>query len=118
MERLASEAQAILALESETVAGHNCKVLVMRRGANAGRWVQVLPVRVAAPLDAAPRLRQRLAMTPLGLAPPVWIDDAEFDITNHVRPLPADVGAGMACDDARAAGGSASARGNRDAVAS
>jgi diacylglycerol O-acyltransferase / wax synthase len=53
-----------------------------------------LRAHVAARLDAAPRLRQRLAPTPLGLAPPAWVDDAGFDVARHVRsasaPAPVD----------------------------
>jgi diacylglycerol O-acyltransferase / wax synthase len=40
---------------------------------------------VASRLDRVPRYRQRLAFVPLGLGRPVWVDDARFDIENHVR---------------------------------
>lgn len=36
-------------------------------------------------LQLAPRLRQVLHQAPLGFGPPVWADDAGFDIANHVR---------------------------------
>src|SRR5204862_2979091 len=36
-------------------------------------------------LHRAPRYRQRLAAVPLGLDDPVWVDDAHFDVTRHVR---------------------------------
>ena len=36
-------------------------------------------------LHLAPRLRQRLAFPPLGLGRPLWVDDPEFEITDHVR---------------------------------
>jgi diacylglycerol O-acyltransferase len=32
-----------------------------------------------------PRLRQRLAVPPLGLGTPFWVDDPEFELGNHVR---------------------------------
>ncbi|HVC06929.1 MAG TPA: wax ester/triacylglycerol synthase family O-acyltransferase [Solirubrobacterales bacterium] len=35
-------------------------------------------------LHLAPRLRQRLAFPPLGLGRPLWVDDPEFEITDHV----------------------------------
>lgn len=35
-------------------------------------------------ITAIPRLRQRLMNAPLGCGRPVWIDDAAFDISNHV----------------------------------
>jgi diacylglycerol O-acyltransferase / wax synthase len=41
-----------------------------------------------------PRLRQRLAVPPLRLGTPFWVDDPEFDLANHVRrvslPPPGD----------------------------
>jgi diacylglycerol O-acyltransferase len=39
---------------------------------------------VAARLHRAPRYRQRLAGVPLGLTNPTWVDDEDFDISNHV----------------------------------
>jgi hypothetical protein len=36
-------------------------------------------------LHQAPRLRQVLYRPRLGLGPPVWVDDARFDIRRHVR---------------------------------
>jgi diacylglycerol O-acyltransferase / wax synthase len=35
-------------------------------------------------LASVPRLRQRLVSTPLGLGPPIWVDDRHFDIARHV----------------------------------
>lgn len=44
-----------------------------------------------------PRLRQRIVAAPLGLDRPRWVDDPDFDITNHVSevrvPAPGDEGA-------------------------
>jgi WS/DGAT/MGAT family acyltransferase len=42
-------------------------------------------------LHRAPRYRQRLADVPLGLGDPVWVDDAAFDVCEHV--LRCDFGA-------------------------
>jgi diacylglycerol O-acyltransferase / wax synthase len=41
-----------------------------------------------------PRLRQRLAIPPLGLGTPFWVDDPEFDLGDHVQrqELPAPGG--------------------------
>jgi diacylglycerol O-acyltransferase / wax synthase len=36
---------------------------------------------------ALPRLRQRVAEVPFGLAPPEWIDDSQFDLDYHLRYL-------------------------------
>ncbi len=35
-------------------------------------------------LDAMPRYRQKLAFVPLALDTPVWVDDPDFDIHNHI----------------------------------
>ena len=34
-----------------------------------------------------PRLRQRVMPSPANLSPPVWVDDANFDIDMHVRGI-------------------------------
>ena len=34
------------------------------------------------------RLRQRILPLPLGLGRPIWVDDASFDLDQHVRALP------------------------------
>ncbi|HLF41147.1 MAG TPA: wax ester/triacylglycerol synthase domain-containing protein, partial [Acidimicrobiia bacterium] len=36
-------------------------------------------------IAAYPPLRQRVVRPPLGLAPPEWADDPEFDLDYHVR---------------------------------
>jgi diacylglycerol O-acyltransferase len=48
--------------------------------------------RVAAGVAQTPRARQRLAPTPLGLAPPAWVFDTDFEIGRHVRRVPATGG--------------------------
>ena len=49
------------------------------------------PARLRAGLEEAirvfPPLRQRVARPPLGLAPPQWADDPDFDIRYHLRRL-------------------------------
>ncbi len=43
-----------------------------------------LRAHVAERLPRFPRLRRRLASTPLGLANPAWVDDPDFDVARHV----------------------------------
>ena len=84
LERLSREDARILGLESGNVRGHTVKVFVVE-----GRHdVDAVRRHVAARLGAEPRLRQRLAPTPLRLAPPAWVDDPSFDLTWHVRARP------------------------------
>ncbi|MGZ4688821.1 MAG: wax ester/triacylglycerol synthase family O-acyltransferase [Acidimicrobiia bacterium] len=49
---------------------------------------------VDARLGALPRFRQRIATGFAGLAPPMWVDDTDFDVARHVKrvELPADGG--------------------------
>jgi diacylglycerol O-acyltransferase / wax synthase len=86
-QRLSEEDQAILDLESRTIAGHTCKLIVLGPGSRAGARVEILRRQVAGRLADAPRLRERLVATPLGVAAPVWIEDPRFDVANHVLPL-------------------------------
>jgi hypothetical protein len=52
-------------------------------GLDLGRARRLIAERIA----AVPRLRQRLIRTPFGCGGPVWVDDAQFDICNHVREV-------------------------------
>ena len=88
LDRLSSEDAAILALESPVIAGHTCKLLVLAPPAGARPTVGDLRAHIAARLWAAPRMRRRLAPTPLGLAPPALVDDPDFDLARHVRRIP------------------------------
>ena len=42
---------------------------------------------IAARIAAVPRLRQRLVDAPFGCGRPFWIDDPDFAIDDHVRPI-------------------------------
>ena len=49
---------------------------------------------IAQRIRGIPRLRQRLIRVPFGHGRPIWVDDPDFDIKNHVRevrcPVPGD----------------------------
>jgi diacylglycerol O-acyltransferase len=70
-ERLSAEDARILELESGTVRGHTCKVIVIggRHSAEAVR------THLSGRLDAVRRLRQRVEQASGG---PVWVDDPTF----------------------------------------
>ena len=87
LQRLSDEDRAILDLESRTIAGHTCKLIVLEPSPRPGERLEGLRHRIACRLADAPRLRQRLVPTPLGVAGPVWIDDPRFHVANHVLPL-------------------------------
>lgn len=46
--------------------------------------VEAIQRDLDAKMQFIPRYRQRLMMTPLNLGHPIWVDDADFDIKNHV----------------------------------
>jgi WS/DGAT/MGAT family acyltransferase len=79
----------ILRRESGPIRGHSGKVVILERAGRAGLpTVADLRSAITARLDAAPRLRQRLVMTPLGLGGPAWADDPDFDIARQVTVVP------------------------------
>jgi WS/DGAT/MGAT family acyltransferase len=46
--------------------------------------LRAIRTRIESRLDLLPRLRQKVAPVPFDLNRPVWIDDVDFDIANHV----------------------------------
>jgi WS/DGAT/MGAT family acyltransferase len=56
--------------------------------------VDAIRVRIEQRLHLAPRLRQRLYRPGFGFGAPVWVDDASFDISRHVRTRPVPAGGG------------------------
>ena len=86
MERLSADDTRILRLESEAIAGHTLKLAIVEPGRDGQPLtVERLRSRVEGRLQSLPRARQRLAPTPLRLAPPAWVDDPDFEVRNHVR---------------------------------
>jgi diacylglycerol O-acyltransferase / wax synthase len=76
-ELLSAEDVRILALESGTVRGHTCKVIVL----GGERSAEQLRAHLEDRLGAVPRLRQRLDPA---TGPPAWSDDPEFSLERHV----------------------------------
>jgi diacylglycerol O-acyltransferase / wax synthase len=72
-ELLTAEDARILALESGTIRGHTCKVLVIGGERSAAEVRAHLEER----LGAVPRLRQRLDPGP---GPPAWDEDPDFSL--------------------------------------
>jgi diacylglycerol O-acyltransferase len=88
LERLGAEDARILALESGAVVGHTCKVVIADRARED--TVEALRRQVTERIRLAPRLRYRLAPTPLRLAAPAWVDDPAFDPAAHVVRVSTD----------------------------
>ncbi|HMJ04518.1 MAG TPA: wax ester/triacylglycerol synthase domain-containing protein [Conexibacter sp.] len=75
---LAHEDRAILELESATIVGHTCKVVVL--GAQAPD-VDALRASISERLAHTPLLTRRLGGTPDA---PAWVADDAFDAAHHV----------------------------------
>ena len=76
-ELLSAEDARILALESGTVRGHTCKVIVI----GGERRAEQVRAQLRERLGAVPRLMRRLEP---GTAPPAWEDDPGFSLERHV----------------------------------
>src|SRR5436305_6981138 len=89
IDRLSDEDTQILKLGHGMIRGHTCKVLLVERPAQGSLpTTQALREHIVGRLDRAPRFRKRVVRTPLGVANPVWVDDAGFDIAHHVTRVP------------------------------
>ena len=86
-ERLSPEDSRILALESKSIVGHTCKVVIAER---TGDGVEHLRDRIARRISLAPSCRRRIVTTPYRLDAPVWADDPDFDVRRHVDRVPVD----------------------------
>ncbi|MDA1076057.1 MAG: hypothetical protein O3A63_15050 [Proteobacteria bacterium] len=86
-------------LYSETASGpmHGAAIAVID---GELRFEQIFD-HIASRLHLIPRYRQRLAFVPFNLAHPKWVDDPDFDLTNHVKLK--ELAAGACVDDAVAA---------------
>jgi WS/DGAT/MGAT family acyltransferase len=83
-DRLSPLDVSFLYLESETTPMHVGGVCVLEpppEGFDYDRLVRIITDRIA----LVPRFRQKVRWVPGGLGNPVWVDDADFDITYHVR---------------------------------
>jgi diacylglycerol O-acyltransferase / wax synthase len=76
-ELLSADDARILSLESGTIRGHTCKVIVIGGERSADQVRAHLEQR----LGAVPRLMQRLDP---GTGPPAWSDDPSFSLERHV----------------------------------
>jgi WS/DGAT/MGAT family acyltransferase len=85
IERASAGDRAFLAMDTGPVPEQFGVVLVLEdaAGLDLARVRELLSERVV----AVPRLRQKLVSTPLGCGGPIWVDDADFDIRHHVRPV-------------------------------
>jgi WS/DGAT/MGAT family acyltransferase len=87
-ERLSALDQSFLAFETPNAYMHVAITAIFEPGslatAQGGIDVDRIRRHIASRLHLIPRYRQRLMRTPLA-SNPIWVDDAEFDLSYHVR---------------------------------
>lgn len=73
----------LMELAADSKADHPMQVgvlLMLEKTPSLTELREILDQRIR----AVPRLRQRLVRTPLGCGRPIWVDDPNFDISDHV----------------------------------
>jgi len=94
LERLSQLDLSNLRIEDHGLPMHVAALMFLDQIGSAELDLDTLRAAVARRLQRVPRLRQILQRPPVGLGPPLWIDDPGFDIREHVRlhvvPAPGD----------------------------
>jgi WS/DGAT/MGAT family acyltransferase len=81
----------ILARESRLVAGHILVLLLVdRTPGDTGPVADRVAERITRRLGMVPRCRQRIRSSRLHAGPPIWQDDPDFDVANHVSRADVD----------------------------
>jgi WS/DGAT/MGAT family acyltransferase len=88
MERLSAQDASFVYLENKVNHMSIAALGILEGPAPASREIENL---ITSKLHRVPRLRQRLRLVPLDLGFPVWCDDPQFELSNHVfrEQLPA-----------------------------
>lgn len=84
-DRLSALDASFLYLEEPTTPMHVGGVLLFDPPADRPFDYDTLSRLIAERISLVPRYRQTVHFVPAHLANPVWVDDADFDITYHVR---------------------------------
>ncbi|MGV0837544.1 WS/DGAT/MGAT family O-acyltransferase [Mycolicibacterium thermoresistibile] len=82
--RLSASDAKFFQLEDTSTPMYVGSLAILRKPRN-GLSYETLLATVEQRLPQIPRYRQKVRKAPIGLARPVWVDDADFDITYHVR---------------------------------
>ena len=83
-DRLSSLDASFLYLEQATTPLHVGSVMIFEPGPDGFSYELLLDL-VGNRISYIPRYRQRVREVPGRVSPPVWVDDADFDLTYHVR---------------------------------
>jgi len=90
MQRMAGMDAAFLYMETPSMHMHVVGVLVLDPGAGPdGFSLEKLTRVLSERIHLIPPLRRRLLPSPAGIDHPLWIEDPDFDLAEHVRVAPA-----------------------------
>lgn len=95
MERLSPVDASFLAVETATSHMHVATLVVLDPSTAPGGWgFDAVRDVVARRLHLVPPFRRRVVEVPFGLAPPVWVEDPDFALDDHLHQarLPAPGG--------------------------
>jgi diacylglycerol O-acyltransferase / wax synthase len=87
MERLGPQDASFLYIETPSVHQHVGGLAILDPSTRPGgilRHADVVGV-IGSRLHMAPRFRQKVLFPPVPVARPVWVDDANFDLSFHIR---------------------------------
>ena len=84
-DRLGALDASFLHLETPTTAMHVGSVAIFAVPAGGAGYYPRLVQQISDRIGAVPRSRQKLRRVRSGFAHPVWVDDPDFDVGNHVR---------------------------------
>ncbi len=86
MQRLSGMDAAFLSLETATTHMHVVGVIVLDPGDEPeGYSFARIRELIEARLDELPAFRRRLRQVPFGLGHPLWVEDPDFDLENHLH---------------------------------
>ena len=87
-DRLSTVDETFLVIEAPRTPMHGASLAIFEGAPlldDHGRLrLHEVRAHIDARLGLLPRLRQRIATVPFGFGRPVWVDDEQFDIANHV----------------------------------
>ncbi|HEX2322593.1 MAG TPA: wax ester/triacylglycerol synthase domain-containing protein [Streptosporangiaceae bacterium] len=83
IERASPADQAFLAMDTGKLREQFGVLLILDRA--PGISLEAIRTMLARRITAVPRLRQVVVTVPFGCGGPIWVDDPQFDISNHVR---------------------------------
>src|SRR5690349_4352263 len=86
MQRLTGLDASFLSLETPTSHLHVASLMILDPSTSGGAFsLERLTDIYESRLPLAPPFRRRLVEVPFGLHHPIWIEDPDFDIHDHVR---------------------------------